>query len=305
MSFRVLTAGLWLASVLLLLFMAPNHIIALLSSKAQLMEGLTASAIVTLFAWTLVEIALKAWHIWREHLAVDTVQQLIAKADRGIVNRPVPFDLRQPRATRRTNLIIECGKADVARLHEAVPAAAGLDATIMAASYGPFNVYAWVLPVLGFIGTASGMAEAIGGFKDALGQTREFEVLVATLSQKVIPGLASAFQITIIALGASLVVYSCTSALRAWDQEALNSLDRLCIVMLSRIPLPEGPEGQKTVLLLDQIRRLLEGVVSVPIRLESAAEAIGEAAAALRTASKELHESASAPYIVTVRRGEG
>jgi hypothetical protein len=57
-------------------------------------------------------------------------------ADLGVY-KPAPFDLSEPRATRRANLIIECGKADIARLHDAVPAAAGLDATIMAASYFP------------------------------------------------------------------------------------------------------------------------------------------------------------------------
>src|SRR5260370_41192835 len=78
---------------------------------------------------------------------------------------PKAFDLREPRAIRRANLIIECSQRDPSSLHDAVPAAAALDASKLAASYTPLNVYAWILPVLGFIGTASGMASSIGGVR--------------------------------------------------------------------------------------------------------------------------------------------
>ena len=54
-------------------------------------------------------------------------------------------------------------------LHEAVPAAAALDAGSLAATYSPLNVYAWILPVLGFIGTASGMASASTGSRTYCG----------------------------------------------------------------------------------------------------------------------------------------
>ena len=81
---------------------------------------------------------------------------------------PKAFDLREPRAIRRANLIIECSQRDPSSLHDAIPAAAALDAGKLATSYTPLHVYAWILPVLGFIGTASGMASSIGGFSAAL-----------------------------------------------------------------------------------------------------------------------------------------
>ena len=99
------------------------------------------------------------------------------------------FDLREARAIRRANLIIECSQRDLSSLHDAVPAAAALDASKLAASYTPLNVYAWILPVLGFIGTASGMASSIGGFSTALqGRQGQIEALANELGQKVIPG---------------------------------------------------------------------------------------------------------------------
>ena len=135
-----------------------------------------------------------------------------------------------------------------------MPAAAALDASKLAASYTPLNVYAWMLPVLGFIGTASGMASSIGGFSSVLqGRQGQIEALANELGQKVIPGLSGAFATTILALAAAIVAYLCTSALRGWDQEALDELDRHCIILLSRIPQPEGTQGKNIEHALDHI----------------------------------------------------
>jgi len=203
--------------------------------------------------------------------------------------QPKTYDLKAPRATRRANLIIECSKRDPSSLHEAIPAAAALDANTLYAAYTPLNVYAWILPVLGFIGTASGMAASIGGFRDALrGGQGQVEALAAQLGQSVIPGLSGAFQTTILALAAALVAYLCTSALRSWDQEALDELDRFCVVLLSRIPQPPSPDGEKILGVLEQISGQMRDILNVPVTIEAAAKAIIDTAEALSASSNQF-----------------
>jgi hypothetical protein len=204
------------------------------------------------------------------------------------------------------NHIAECAKPDISKLHEAIPAAASLDASILATSYGPLTVYAWALPVVGFVGTALGMAQAIGGFKYALAAAQgDLNSIVDTLGNRVIPGLAAAFEITIVALVSALVVHVCTSALRDWDQDALTKLDRMCIVMLSRIPLPEGPEGAKIVEAIERVREQLAQILATPASLGEAAKTMASASEWLLAAGREMHAAATAPYLVTIQRGSG
>jgi hypothetical protein len=87
---------------------------------------------------------------------------------------------------------------------------------------------------------------------------------------------------------------------------------------LSRIPEPEGPDSKKIVARLEYIsdqlsdaqvsfvkeNSQLSKMLEASPTLERAAVAINEAAEALATASKELRETATAPYHVTITRGE-
>jgi biopolymer transport protein ExbB/TolQ len=297
MSFRALSAALWFVSTLFVLYGLCVVVIALIAdasglplfgpllSRSLLIDKISPMLILLLFAWVLFEIALKQREVHRQHAAIAMFQTQMAEADQNRY-QPKPFDLKQPRAIRRADLIIECSRREPSSLHEAIPGAAVLDASTLATSYGPLNVYAWILPVLGFIGTASGMASAIDGFKEVLrGGQVQVETLASELSQSVIPGLSAAFETTILALGAALVAYLCTSALRSWDQEALDQLDRLCMVLLSRIPQPPTPDGQKILAVLEQISAQLKGMLQVPATLEDAAKAISATADSLASST--------------------
>jgi biopolymer transport protein ExbB/TolQ len=303
MTFRAFSIALWYISALFIFGIAvefiififrnsPPPLIGSLFARPNFVDNLPAFLILALFIWVLFEVGSKRRQVGREHAAVATFPSIMAQADMG---RHVPkaFDLREPRAIRRANLIIECSQRDPSSLHDAVPAAAALDAGKLAASYTPLHVYAWILPVLGFIGTASGMASSISGFSYALRSGQgQVEALANQLGQSVIPGLSGAFGTTILALAAAVVAYLCTSALRSWDQEALDQLDRHCIVLLARIPQPEGPEGKKIVAALDQILEQLRGVLQTPISLESAANAIKSASETLAMSSRESASAA-------------
>ena len=296
--FRTFSVALWSVSALFVIYGLYVTAIALtgdasglpligpLLSRAHPLDRVAPILILILFSWVLFEIALKQRQVSRQHTAIEGFQTRMAEADNY---QPRAFDLGQPRAIRRADLIIECSRREPSSLHEAVPAAASLDAGTLAASYGPLNVYAWILPVLGFIGTASGMASAIDGFKDVLrGGQVNVDQLAGELSQSVIPGLSAAFETTILALAAALVTYLCTNALRSWDQEALDQLDRLCIVLLSRIPQPPTPDGQKILAVLELISGQIREMIQVPATLESAAKAISTSAEALTSSSNQF-----------------
>jgi biopolymer transport protein ExbB/TolQ len=327
-SFKSFAGALWTLSASSLVGIAVASIFVEASSlplvgdmlsRPHLIDRTAPILILLLFAWVVTQLLLKAWQVRREHSATDTFQLHLALGE-SEQYRPNAFDLRQTRATRRADLITECSRADPSSLHEAVPAAAALDSGMLAGSYGPLHVYAWILPVLGFIGTASGMASSINGFKDALrGGQGQVEALSNQLAQTVIPGLSAAFETTILALAASVVTYLCTNASRIWDQEALNELDGFCILLLSRIPEPEGPDSKKVVARLEYISDQLRDTLQVSFvneneqlskmleaapGLERAADAIKAAAEALAAASKELRDTATAPYHVTITRGE-
>ncbi len=301
MSFRAFSTALWYASALSIFGIAIEiiifrngtpPIIGSVFTRPNFIDNLPPVLILLLFVWVLFELGSKQRQVRREHSAVARFQSIMSQADTGLYVAKA-FDLREARAIRRANLIIECSQRDLSSLHDAVPAAAALDASKLAASYTPLNVYAWILPVLGFIGTASGMASSIGGFSTALqGRQGQIEALANELGQKVIPGLSGAFVTTILALAAAIVAYLCTSALRGWDQEALDQLDRHCIVLLSRIPQPEGPEGKKIVAALDHILEQLRNVLQMPISLDSAANNIKSASEALALVGRESASAA-------------
>jgi len=334
-SFQSIGVALWLISALSLLVIVvscaidePSRapLVGNMLSRSNPVDRAIPNLILILFAWVLVDLLLKARHVNREHAATKMFRMYLAVTDAEQYEPPA-FNVREPRASRRADLISECSRRDPSSLHDTVPAAASLDASTLSAGYTPLHVYAWILPVLGFIGTANGMASSIDGFKAALRNGQgQVDALASQLGETVIPGLSAAFETTILALAASVVTYLCTSALRSWDQQALDELDRLCILLLSRIPQPEGKEGEKIVGLLDQISGQLREHLRITVeslsglsdlrqaicgaaleaapQIESAATAINEAASELASASRELRETAGAPYHVMITRGE-
>jgi len=348
MSFRAFSAALWFISTLFIFWIALVAIfgstndlplIASMLTRPQIADRATPILILFLFSWALIEIARKQRRVRQQHVAVNTFTPEIAAPD-SIADEPKAPSPKNTRADLRADLISECSRRNPFSLHEAVPAAAVLDANSLASTYVPLHVYAWTLPVLGFIGTASGMASAIRGFKDVLGGGQvQVDVLAGQLSQSVIPGLSAAFDTTILALGASLVIYLCTNAVRSWDEEALERLDRICITFLSGIPQPNSSDsglGSVLAKISEQLSSLLnispvlteaansiyaaadclagaassasaigpaaDALASAGAQSTSAADAISMAAKTLVSASEELQNSFSAPYHITITR---
>jgi hypothetical protein len=117
-------------------------------------------------------------------------------------------------------------------------------------TYGPMRALIWALPAFGFMGTAFEMAGAIGGLGTALSQTQNYNGLRNLLVNQIVPHLASAFNITIFALGCSVVCFILLSWVHAGEQTSLLEADGLSLEILKYLrnqqSLPSGPSTLPT-----------------------------------------------------------
>ena len=79
------------------------------------------------------------------------------------------------------------------------------DDSCLSSSYTVLKGFIWAIPVLGFIGTVLGLADAVGGFGKVVAQGAGIEELKTSLGG-VTGGLAVAFETTLIALVLALVI---------------------------------------------------------------------------------------------------
>jgi biopolymer transport protein ExbB/TolQ len=250
-------------------------------------------AILVIFGWILFEILLHVFRIANEFIATQPFQAAANSSSNSLLElgnvRP------NSRAGRRALLFRQGLKSR--SLHEAIPGMAALDAATLDGTYAFIRVYVWILPVIGFIGTAWGMSHAIGGFSDALKQTTEVQTLTARLSQLVIPGLANAFSTTILALLAAIIGHFCASVLQTAEQNGLNQLDQACVRILARLPSESETDLAPVVHLLQQLVEKLSQLGESGNQLSSAAVSLTQAAAA-------MEHSVNQPYHVTITRGD-
>lgn len=79
------------------------------------------------------------------------------------------------------------------------------DDSYLSSSYTVLKGFIWAIPVLGFIGTVIGLADAVGGFGAVVAKGADIEMLKASLGG-VTSGLAIAFETTLIALVLALLI---------------------------------------------------------------------------------------------------
>ena len=103
------------------------------------------------------------------------------------------------------------------------------DESIMETSYNSVRGLVWAIPILGFIGTVSGLSGAIGGFGKVLSQTEDPSELIGAL-KGVTGGLATAFETTLLALVAALTVQMAITFLKKQEEEFLDECADYCQV---------------------------------------------------------------------------
>lgn len=258
--------------------------------------------ILLIFAWILIDILILARRAFQEQSAVAIVK--------GGLRADVGGRLKPTTATAKRFHLLVKSSLDRDEARDVIASAAELDDAAMEDRVGMTRVLVWILPVLGFIGTAWGMSHAIGGFSQALKETSDMAVLTSRLSQLVIPGLAHAFSVTILALSTAAITHFCVSVVQSWNSDALTELDRVSLGWTSE--LPRGGTGafdREISELLRQVASKLDSLVNKIPSLESAAHALTEAASTLKSAGEQMSRGAIAleqeitrPYHVTIER---
>jgi hypothetical protein len=117
---------------------------------------------------------------------------------------------------------------------------AGVDAARLQAAYGPLRALVWALPALGFIGTAAAMASSIAGVGGAMQEGAPAEAQIALLG-RVVPHLADAFGITLIALASTIVCYFLLSLVAAREENVLLDTNTLALEALAKLQAARAP----------------------------------------------------------------
>jgi hypothetical protein len=81
--------------------------------------------------------------------------------------------------------------------------------------------FVWAIPVLGFIGTVLGLSQAIGSFTAVLGTGEDVSAITAALGN-VTAGLATAFDTTLVALVAALIIQLLMVMTKKSEEEFLD-----------------------------------------------------------------------------------
>lgn len=118
------------------------------------------------------------------------------------------------------------------------------DESAMETSYSLVQGFIWAIPVLGFIGTVLGLSFAIGEFSGVLGSAADV-AQISTALRGVTSGLATAFDTTLVALVAALVIQLVMVLLKKSEEEFLDdSLDYGIRNIVGRLRLqPPDPEA--------------------------------------------------------------
>lgn len=101
------------------------------------------------------------------------------------------------------------------------------DRSVLSSSYTVLRGFIWAIPVLGFIGTVVGLASAVGGFGAVVSKGAELETLKSSLAG-VTSGLSVAFETTLIALVAALIVQLFMTFLMSDEERFLDECDEYC-----------------------------------------------------------------------------
>lgn len=104
----------------------------------------------------------------------------------------------------------------------------GQEESSMETSYSLVQGFVWAIPVLGFIGTVLGLSDAIGAFSGVLGAASDVSEL-STALRGVTAGLSTAFETTLVALVAALVIQLFLIGLKKSEEEFLDDCTEYCL----------------------------------------------------------------------------
>ena len=142
----------------------------------------------------------------------------------GLVDNPKHFVLLN-RIERALSNLSNIGM--ISDVSEMLRSQAQNDEDHMESSYSVVRGFIWGIPVLGFIGTVLGLSQAIGQFGSVLADSAALDNLKASLKH-VTAGLAVAFDTTLIALVAALIIQLLLVALKKKEESFLDECKEYC-----------------------------------------------------------------------------
>ena len=208
----VLTALFFVFVVYLLNRIEPTKFVA-----AMFLRGVIPIPIAFLFFWCMAILFVKGRKLSFQRRALDlkpfpeqpdfvlnseTSQEVLASIHRSVddTRHFVLFN----RIERALSNLRNIGR--ISDVSDILQAQADYDEGHQESSYRLINGFIWAIPVLGFIGTVLGLSDAIGGFGATLAAAGEdMEMLKESLGG-ITGGLSTAFETTLIALVAALIV---------------------------------------------------------------------------------------------------
>ncbi len=142
----------------------------------------------------------------------------------SLVDHPRHFILLNRIERALSNLHNIGGLADVSTI---LSSQAENDENQVSSSYTLINGLVWAIPVLGFIGTVQGLSLAIGRFGLTLQNAAEISKMKESL-QGVTAGLATAFETTLVALVAALIIQLYINYLQQKETDFLDACNDYC-----------------------------------------------------------------------------
>lgn len=169
-------------------------------------------------------------------------------------------------------------------------AASSVDANRSAGSYALVKVFLWAIPILGFIGTVQGLAQAVGSLNIDASNPEALKGAISNLTG----GLGVAFDTTLLGLILSMIMSFPMSVIQKREDETLTLIDAFCAEKL----LPKlnedynAPDAAQDNILA-QAENLPEMVNSLAKAHSSFLENLNQATMALRHTLAENQRAAS------------
>lgn len=116
------------------------------------------------------------------------------------------------------------------------------DEKTVAGSFTLLQGLVWAMPVLGFVGTAQGLAFAMGRFRSVLGDQGTDLAAIKQSLQEVTLGLSTSFETTLVALVFALVIQIWITFRQRAELEFLDACNDYCQrYVISKLRMSSGP----------------------------------------------------------------
>lgn len=216
-------------------------------------RGWTPYAVVLLTFWSLVVLIAKTIAIRRRYKSLDATflpEDAVLNTAEGIeeaiaTSRATSKRLKDMILGHRIRRALEHFKAtwNVKEVGDILHEESESDFSAVNSSYSMVRLFAWTIPILGFIGTVMGVSAAVGGFASFLSAAREVSQITDALTG-VTAGLSVAFDTTFVALLFSIIVMLAMSSVEKMEEDQLQLFEDYCQNhVLRRLPALVGNGG--------------------------------------------------------------